>query len=286
MPLNRNSLNTLLLTSVAMLAFAGNSILCRIALKDTHIDAASFTAIRVCSGAIMLLILIAASGKRQRLAGSWGAAFALFVYAACFSFSYVSLTAGTGALLLFGAVQATMIGFGLWRGERLLTVQWLGLSLALLGLLVLLMPGLSAPPLGAGLLMLLSGVAWGVYSIRGKGASDPGLMTCGNFVRAVPFALLLLLAGSSQLQWDYNGACLAVVSGSLASGLGYWLWYRVLPALQAATAATVQLSVPVITALLGVVVLAEPLSLRLMFSVLVILGGIALVVLKPGMARH
>jgi len=212
--------------------------------------------------------------------GNWLSAIALFSYASGFSFAYVSLPAGTGALLLFGAVQATMIGRGLWAGERLRTPQLAGLVLALCGLVGLLLPGLSAPPLFGSLLMLGAGIAWGVYSLRGKGVGDPIRVTAGNFLRTVPVAAALSLFNLNGASLDNAGVWYAVASGALASGIGYAIWYTVLPALKATNAATVQLSVPVIAAVGGIVFLGESLSLRLVLSSVFILGGIALVILE------
>ena len=268
------------LTTLAMIAFAGNSLLCRAALKHTGIDAASFTSIRLFSGAMMLWLLVNL-GRGNRIGrGNWLSAFALFVYAAAFSYAYLSLPASTGALLLFGAVQATMIGHGIRTGERLLKLQIMGLVIALAGLVGLLLPGLSAPPMFGSVLMLASGIAWGVYSLRGKGAGDPLRVTAGNFLRAVPFAAALSVVMSGRFSLDTAGFCYALASGALTSGVGYSIWYTVLPALKAAKAATVQLSVPVIAALGGVVLLGEPITLRLLLSSLAILGGIALVILE------
>lgn len=266
------------LTTLALLAFAGNSLLCRAALKQAEIDAASFTAIRLVAGALMLWLLVRLRSGTTTGRGNWPSALALFAYAAAFSFAYVSLPAGTGALLLFGAVQATMIGWGLFKGERFGALQLAGLVLALGGLLGLLLPGLAAPPLAGALLMIAAGMAWGVYSLRGRGAGDPLRVTAGNFARAVPVALLmsLLLLGGARV--DGPGALYAVASGAITSGIGYALWYTVLPALKATQAATLQLSVPVIAAVGGIVVLGEPLSLRLVLAAAAILGGIALVI--------
>jgi drug/metabolite transporter (DMT)-like permease len=267
------------LTLLAMLAFAGNSLLCRAALQGGHIDAASFTTIRIVAGALALWLIVRVQRCGAAPAGSWPSAFALFAYAAAFSFAYLTLTAATGALLLFGAVQATMIGWGFWRGERLGGWQLLGGACALGGLIGLLLPGLSAPPLHGAVLMLVAGIAWGVYSLRGKGAGDPLQATAGNFVRAVPFALV---ASLGVLAWgarsDVAGAALAVASGAVTSGIGYAIWYTALPGLKAASAATVQLSVPPLAALGGVIALGEPPTLRLLLASIAILGGIALVI--------
>ena len=268
----------ILLTSLAMIAFAGNSLLCRAALEHTSIDAASFTTIRLISGAVMLWLVVRMRHGTHAGEGNWLSAFALFVYAAGFSFAYVSLPAATGALLLFGAVQTTMIGHGIWAGERLLRLQLIGLLLALGGLVGLLMPGLSAPPLYGSALMLCAGVAWGVYSLRGKGAGDPTKVTSGNFLRAVPIAAALSILMLNGASLDNAGFWYAVLSGALASGIGYAIWYTVLPGLKATSAATVQLSVPVIAAAGGVVFLAEPLTMRLILASVAILSGIALVI--------
>lgn len=275
-----------ILTSLAMLAFAGNSLLCRLALKHTPIDPASFTAIRLLSGALMLWLVISLKrGALDRPAakprgGNWLSALALFIYAAGFSFAYVSLSAATGALLLFGAVQATMIGHGLWTGERFSRLQVAGLVLAFCGLLSLLLPGLTAPPLLGSALMLTAGLAWGIYSLRGKGAGDPTLVTAGNFLRAVPMTLVLSLLMLNNNAMDAQGIRYALASGALASGVGYAIWYTALPGLRATQAATVQLSVPVLAALGGIVFLDEVLTLRLLLASVTILGGIALVILR------
>ena len=268
------------LTSLAMLAFAGNSLLCRLALQQTQIDPASFTTIRLASGAAVLWVVVrlrlgALSGR-----GSFASALALFAYAACFSFAYIDLTAATGALLLFGAVQATMIGVGIWRGDRLQGRQIAGVAAAIAGLVGLLLPGFAAPPPGAATLMLTAGVAWGVYSLRGRRAGDPTTATAGNFLRAAPMALVLSLALAGDASFDRAGVLYAVASGALTSGLGYVIWYAALPALSTASAAVVQLCVPVITTLGGLVLLSEPITTRVVLSSAAILGGVALVVLS------
>ncbi len=285
-------LRIVMLVAVAMLAFAGNSLLCRMALKHTTIDPASFTSMRLLTGACMLwLVVRLEGGPRSAVKPSvWGAgngwsAGALFVYAAAFSFAYVSMSAATGALLLFGSVQATMIGYGVWQGERLRTPQLAGLALALAGLVALMLPGLASPPWPSALSMVAAGVAWGVYSLRGKlvknrHVNNPTQVTAGNFLRAVPMALGLSLLMATHWVYDRDGLLLAAVSGALASGLGYAIWYHALPALKATQAATVQLSVPVIAALGGVLVLGEAITLPLVLASCAILGGIALVILE------
>ena len=274
------SARVIALTLLTMIAFAGNSVLCRIALRETPIDPASFTAIRLASGALVLWVLAVLLRRDRTGRGNWLSALALFAYAAGFSFAYVSLSAATGALLLFGAVQATMIGHGIWNGERQTPWQIVGLLLALGGLTGLLLPGLTAPPLLGSALMVIAGIAWGVYSLRGRGAGDPTRVTAGNFVRSVPLAALLALLPLARTEWDAAGASYAVASGAIASGLGYSVWYSVLPALRAVTAATVQLSVPVIAALGGIVFLGETLTARLALASVATLGGIAMVILN------
>ncbi len=265
---------------MAMIAFAGNSLLCRLALKQTGIDPASFTSIRLLSGALMLWLIVQLKSGRSEGNGNWLSAFSLFAYAAGFSFAYVSLPAGTGALLLFGAVQVTMISFGLSKGERLHGWQKAGFLLAFAGLIGLMLPGLSAPPLTGSVLMVAAGIAWGAYSLRGKGAGDATRVTAGNFLRAVPITLVLSLLLSGRANLDQSGILYAVASGALASGVGYAIWYTVLPALRNTSAASVQLSVPVIAAIGGIIFLGEPLTLRLVMTSIAILGGIALVIAK------
>ena len=269
-----------LLTGLAMLAFAGNSLLCRVALRDTTIDAATFTAIRLASGALVLALMLRRRGVRPTSGGSWPMAAMLFSYAALFSFAYRDLTAATGALLLFGAVQLTMSAWGLWQGERIAGLRLAGLAVAVGGLVFLLLPGLAAPPLLAAAMMLGAGFSWGIYSLLGRGAGEPVAATGGNFLRSVAFAALLALLASGQQSIDPAGAAYAVVSGAVTSGLGYVLWYAALPALAATSAATVQLSVPAIAALGGAVLLAEPLTPRLLLASAAILGGIALTIRK------
>jgi drug/metabolite transporter (DMT)-like permease len=303
----------LLLAALAMLAFAGNSLLCRLALRNASIDAASFTAVRLVSGALVLALIVrlrngrvtpssptsygsrpprgafplgaALRGNFSRL-GDWRSALALFVYAAGFSFAYVQLSAATGALLLFGAVQLTMIAFGLWRGERLQALQWLGLAGACGGLVAMLLPGLAAPPLLGSLLMVCAGVAWGAYSLFGRGRGDATAVTAGNFWRAALLGILLGGVMSGAAHVEPGGFGLAVASGALASGLGYSIWYTAMRSLSPATAASIQLTVPALAALGAVALLGEALTLRLTLASLVILGGVALVIWAKPRAGH
>ena len=273
------------LTALAMIAFAGNSLLCRQALRHTTIDAATFTLVRIVSGAVCLWVMVQIRKDGLGKAGSWPSALALFGYAALFSFAYLQLTAGTGALLLFGAVQATMIFWALRKGERLRFLQIAGLLLAIAGLVALVLPGISAPPLGAAALMLGAGIAWGIYSLRGKGGADPLGATAGNFLRAVPAAAALSIVALRWENFDRAGIGYAIVSGALASGVGYAIWYSALPALKASAAATVQLSVPVLAASGGILFLGETITLRFVLASLAILGGIALVIVERRAAR-
>jgi drug/metabolite transporter (DMT)-like permease len=288
-------------TLAAMIAFASNSLLCRAALKQTRIDAATFTFVRIFFGAAALWVIMNARNwlmvdrtpspsvisfpnsspvtRHSALQyGNWISALVLFVYAAAFSFSYVNLSAGTGALLLFGAVQATMILWGLHKGERLDAIQIAGFILAVTGLVVLVFPGLSAPPLIGSILMLGAGVAWGIYSLRGKGEEKPASATTGNFIRAVPFAVALGIIFVPWAHVDLAGITFGIISGAITSGLGYVIWYSALPGLKAASAATVQLSVPVLAATGGILLLGEPITLRYLLASVAVLGGIALVV--------
>lgn len=268
---------TLPLTSLAMLAFAGNSLLCRFALADGSIDAASFTTIRLVAGAVVLLA--AGALKRSGTAawrGNWLSGAMLFLYAICFSLAYDFLTASTGALVLFSAVQFTMLLMGLRAGERPGGRFWVGFVLALAGLIYLLSPGLAAPSPAGAALMAVAGIAWGIYSLRGRGAGDPLALTRDNFVLAVPLALATSAILWGRMHATIEGIVLAAISGALTSGLGYVIWYAALKGLGATRAAIVQLSVPAITALGAVLLLAEPLSMRLLVSSAAILGGIAL----------
>lgn len=270
---------TAALTALALLAFAGNSILCRMALGSHAISPAGFTAVRLGAGAAALWLLAALrAGGRPRHAGQWASAAALFVYAAAFSFAYVSLGAGTGALILFGAVQLTMLLAGLRAGERPGTAEWAGFVLALSGLVVLVLPGLTAPaPVGSAL-MASAGIAWGVYSLRGRGSTSALRDTAGNFLLTLPLAALMLVLAGGAGAWTARGALLAATSGALASGAGYAIWYTALPSLTATRAALVQLLVPVIAAAGGVALLGEAVPLRLPISAALVLGGVALAV--------
>ncbi len=266
------------LTGVAMLAFAGNSILCRLALRDGAIDPASFTSIRLVSGAVTLMIIfwITRRGDTPRAHGSWLSACVLFFYAICFSYAYITLSAGAGALILFGFVQGTMIAIGIWSGDRPTTPEWLGWSLAFAGLVWLVLPGVEAPPWSGASLMAVAGIAWGVYSIRGRTESDALASTASNFMLTIPMVAVLTLVTFTDADISTHGITLAVVSGAITSGIGYVIWYAALEYLSAIQAALVQLSVPAIATAGGVLLLLEPLSLRLLIASTLVLGGISI----------
>ncbi|MEM6971982.1 MAG: DMT family transporter [Pseudomonadota bacterium] len=292
---------TLALTATAMTAFAANSVLTRLALAPELIAADNFATLRVLSGAAMLWAIIAfqrhqtppaaqqAAGSRTpRTRADWRTAAGLFVYLAGFSFAYESLDTGTGALILFGTVQVTMLGWGLVKGERLAPLGWLGFAVAIIGLVVLVSPGESAPDLMGALLMLAAGLGWGIYSVLGRGVADPLGATGWNFLLAAPVIVLLDLAAASG-DGGIGGAspmgiALALASGAIASGLGYVVWFAALPHLSATRAAAVQLTVPAIAALGGVILLAEPISIRLIAASLATLGGVGIVLLAR--TRH
>ena len=274
------SLRVVGLTVLALVAFAGNSVLCRLALADSSIDAASFTTVRLVSGAIALLIILGATSRGTRPAsyGSWMSAAMLFLYAACFSFAYISLDTGVGALILFGMVQATMVAGALMAGDRPTVAEWIGWLLAIGGFVYLVSPGLSAPSPGGSALMAIAGIAWGVYSLRGRNESFALAGTTFNFVRSVPLILVVSAFSLQDLHLTTNGVVLAILSGAITSGVGYAVWYTALQSISSIQAAMVQLSVPILAAGGGILLLSESVSLRLIVSSLLILGGIFLAI--------
>jgi drug/metabolite transporter (DMT)-like permease len=285
---------TRIATALALAGFAANSLLCRAALRSAAIDAWSFTAVRLVSGAIAMTLLarIVSRGAPRAGGGSFASAFLLYAYAAAFSLAYLRLPSGVGALVLFATVQATMIGVGVARGSRPSAVEWTGVAIAVAGLLVLTLPGATMPdPVGVGL-MAVAGVAWGAYSLRGRSNRAPLAATSGNFARSVPFAIVslagayVLASGSDALHAESRGAWLALASGALASGLGYSLWYLALPELDALHAAVVQLTVPVWVGIAGILLLGESLTARLALAAPLILGGVACAVLPRARARR
>ena len=284
-PAPAKTYSVILLTALAILAFAANSVLCRMALVtnagEASIDAATFTSVRLLSGAIMLALILLWRTKSLRPPKiNLLSVLMLFTYAICFSFSYINIATGTGALILFGTVQLTMIVYGLFRGERPGLMTWFGILIAIGGLVYLLLPGVAAPPLYSALLMLIAGLAWGIYSLAGKGVKNPLIATSWNFIGTLPLALLIYVVFHSDAHITHNGITLAILSGALASGVGYTIWYSALPYLTATRAATVQLSVPIIAAISGVLLLAEPVTPRLILASTAVLGGVYLTIKK------
>ncbi|MGI9261793.1 MAG: DMT family transporter [Woeseiaceae bacterium] len=290
MPGGTSTLRAATYTTLAMLAFAGNSILCRLALREDAIDPASFTSIRLAAGAVTLLLILRLTRRGQSLRehGSWISAAMLFLYAVCFSYAYLSLSAGAGALILFGCVQATMILIGIVAGDRPGAREWIGWLIASAGLIWLLLPGVQAPPISGALLMAAAGIAWGVYSIRGRSEADALGSTASNFILSLAFvavfAVLVVLA-SNGTNISITGLLLAIASGALTSGIGYVIWYAALEYLSGMQAALVQLSVPAIATAGGVLLLAEPLTVRLLIASALVLGGISLALTRKPVSR-
>ncbi len=270
---------TYALTFAAMIAFAANSLLCRAALGNGEIDAASFTSIRLISGALVLAVIVYSKSEKpdfspRRIVP----AMMLFTYATTFSFAYNSLNAATGALVLFGSVQATMMGYALYSGERPGLIQKTGYAMAVGGLIYLMLPGVAAPSLAGSLLMGIAGISWAIYTLLGRSVSDSLADTANNFIKTAPFAMVLGLLGPGFL--SAHGVILACISGALTSGLGYAIWYSAIRGLSSTQAASVQLSVPVITAAGGIILLSEVVSLRLVIASTLILGGIAFTLIR------
>ncbi len=274
-------IKTLSLTLVAMIAFAANSVLCRLALGGNAIDASSFTSIRLLSGAIVLYLIVKARSRTDKpeSKGSWMSALMLFIYAAAFSFAYITLDTGTGALILFGAVQLTMILLSLFSGNRLHISEWLGMIISFAGFVYLVLPGVSAPSLSGFVLMFLAGIAWGVYTLRGRGSNNAMADTSYNFLRSVPFIIILMILPISNINLTSAGIWLAVLSGAITSGIGYVIWYMALGGLSTTLAAVVQLTVPLLAAFGGIIFVSEHVTVRLILATLLILGGILIVIL-------
>lgn len=276
-----NVIKTSVFTALALIAFAANSVLCRLALGEETIDAASFTVIRLLSGALVLLAILAFSNDKEASAsrGSWSASLMLFVYAVAFSFAYVSLDTGTGALILFGSVQITMILLSLVSGNRLHLSEWVGVIIAFTGFVYLILPEVTSPSVMGFLLMIAAGIAWGMYTLKGRGSDHPLKDTAYNFLRTIPLVIILLVITIQDAHYSAAGVLLAVLSGGIASGIGYTIWYIALGGLSTTQAAVVQLSVPAIAAFGGVLFVSEAITARLTLSASMILGGILLVVL-------
>ena len=275
-------IKTIIYTTLALIAFAANSVICRLALKDGAIDPGLFTSIRLFSGAAVLIALVFLSkdSRYEKSKGSWTSAAMLFLYAAAFSYAYVSLETGIGALIIFGVVQIKMIASSLISGYRMNGIEWLGIFLALAGFLYLLVPGASAPSLSGFILMSLSGIGWGIYSLRGKNSKHPLVDTAYNFLRSLPFLILLLYFLAQESNYSTKGILLALLSGIVTSGIGYTIWYVALRGLNSIQASIVQLLVPVMAAIGGILFVGEIVSFRLMVSSLMILGGILLLIIK------
>jgi len=278
---NNYLVKTVIFTGLALIAFAANSVLCRLALGEEAIDASSFTVIRLLSGATVLLTIISINRNKTSLPtkGSWSASLMLFLYAITFSFAYITLDTGTGALILFGSVQITMILLSLISGTRLHITEWAGIAVAFTGFVYLILPGVTAPSTIGFLLMTIAGIAWGIYTLMGRGSKNPLMDTAYNFLRTIPLVIILVIVAIKTAHYSFEGILFAALSGGIASGIGYTIWYIALGGLSATQAAVVQLLVPVIAALGGVIFVSEIVTLRLIVSATIILGGILMVVL-------
>jgi len=277
--INNSLLKTIILTGLALIAFAANSILCRLALGSEAIDASSFTVIRLLSGTIVLLIIVTSTRNTKNVStkGSWSASLMLFIYATTFSYAYISLDTGTGALILFGSVQVTMILLSVIAGTRLHFTEWAGVTIAFTGFVYLILPGVTAPSTIGFLLMAVAGIAWGIYTLNGRGSKSPLMDTAYNFFRTTPFIILLALITIKNTNYSSEGIILALLSGGITSGIGYTIWYIALGGLSTTQAAVLQLSVPVIATLGGVIFISETITVRLIISAAMVLGGILLV---------
>jgi drug/metabolite transporter (DMT)-like permease len=279
--INMFLLKTSLLTGLALIAFAANSVLCRLALANGNIDASSFTGIRLLSGAIALLLILSIKGNKQGVSskGSWTSSFTLFLYAITFSYAYLSLDTGTGALILFGSVQITMILLSIISGTRLHIIEWSGFFIAFTGLVYLVIPSITKPSVSGFILMTVSGMSWAIYSLRGRGSKNPLMDTTYNFLRTIPFITLLAIFTMPNINYSSQGIILALLSGAITSGVGYTIWYIALRSLSSIQAAVLQLSVSIIAAIGGVIFLSETITSRLVISAVIVLCGILMVIL-------
>ncbi|MCG8382861.1 MAG: DMT family transporter [Gammaproteobacteria bacterium] len=280
--IHHSLLKSIILTGFALVAFAANSILSRLALENHAIDASSFTVIRLISGAVVLLVILSLTRNKSSevsAKGSWLASFMLFLYAISFSYAYLTLETGTGALILFGSVQITMILISIYSGSRLHITEWIGIVIAFIGFVYLILPDVSTPSLTGFLLMTVSGIAWGGYTLKGRSSKNPLSDTTYNFIRIMPFALILVISTLNSANYSFHGVILATLSGGIASGIGYTVWYSALSYLTSTQAAVFQLLVPAIAALGGVIFVSEPITLRLFISGTLILGGVLMVIL-------
>jgi len=279
--LNNHLLKISFLTCLALIAFAANSVLCRLALGNETIDAASFTVVRLLSGALTLLLILGMKGNNKGVIskGSWAASFSLFLYAITFSYAYLSIDTGTGALILFGTVQLTMILLSLIAGTRLHFSEWSGVIIAFMGFIYLILPNITTPSINGLILMTVSGVSWGIYTLKGRSSNNPLMDTTYNFLRTIPFVMILAIFTMEVMSISTEGIILALLSGGLTSGIGYTIWYIALRGLSTTQAAVVQLLVPVIAAVGGVLFVSETITLRLVISAVIVLGGILMVIL-------
>ena len=279
--INKYLIKTSLLTGLALIAFAANSVLCRLALGNGSIDALSFTGIRLVSGAIALFIILSIKGNNKGISskGSWTASFTLFLYAITFSYAYLSVDTGTGALILFGSVQITMILLSLISGTRLHISEWSGVIVAFTGFIYLIFPSITSPSINGFILMSVSGISWGIYTLKGRNSKNPLMDTTYNFLRTIPFVALLAVFTMQNIDFSSEGVIFALLSGGIASGVGYTIWYIALGDLSSTQAAVIQLSVPVIAAIGGVWFVSEIITFRLIISATIVLGGILMVVL-------
>ncbi|MFT4712971.1 MAG: drug/metabolite transporter (DMT)-like permease [Candidatus Azotimanducaceae bacterium] len=275
-----------MLTTLAMIAFAANSVLCRMSLGANLIDAASFSSIRLISGTAGLLFIIVVRDRALKLTQPRPPTIlALAIYMVCFSFAYHSLSAGSGALLLFGFVQLTMLGTAIYRGERLSPFGWTGLAIAFSGLVYLMLPGVEAPSPIYSVFMAVAGLAWGIYSILGADGSDATTSTATNFLYATPLALLVSVVQIDVMIITWQGVLLSIASGAITSGVGYAIWYTALKHIKAISAAIIQLSVPALATFGGVLFLAEALTFRIILATVLTIGGISLVLTIPAKQR-
>jgi len=280
-------IKTFIYTSIALIAFAANSVLCRKALGEHKIDASGFTIIRLLSGAIVLIIILSLSKtkKNKETKGSWYSGIMLFLYAVTFSYAYITLDTGTGALIAFGSVQITIILYSMFFGHKLHWMEGLGTMIAFSGFVYLIFPGVNSPPLKGFILMTIAGIGWGIYTLNGQGSKDPLKDTAYNFVRTLPFLVILFLATMKNINYSFEGVLLAVISGAVTSGIGYTIWYIALRGLTNVQSAVVQLLVPVIAAFGGVIFVSEVITLRLSLASLLILGGILVVALAKNYTK-
>lgn len=277
-------------TSIALIAFAANSVLCRLALDNEAIDAASFTAIRLFSGTIILFIIIGISKrikqpiiqnkKEPSSKGSWFGSILLFTYAITFSYAYILLDTGTGALILFGAVQITIVILSFISGTRLKPLEWLGMTIAFIGFIYLILPSITTPSATGFVLMAISGIAWGMYTLQGHSSKNPLTDTAFNFLRTIPLIIIIIITSLNTLTYTSEGIILALLSGGVASGIGYTIWYMALRDLSSLQAAVLQLLVPILSAFAGVIFISEIITAHFIISSIMVLGGILLVILS------